>query len=447
MKNRLSNFVNNINKVLDSVTNAIEDVGSGKISKGSDHEAGKKESIIDKLPMGEGAHKSKTSFTENIKKPVLQETQQIQNPKPSVVQNVQKQEPTEKAEVVVYFMYVCPECRKVFRTKGNDKKVKCSHCDDIYLKDTHVSEVVWRSYSKEERDKIISNIVDEEVFEEVFEEVEEQKEEIKEDKKLERSSYFDDDGLLIGAASTVDSSFDNSYSPVNSGNGSSKGFFSDYEDFNAGSSISRNSTGSYHSSGYSAEKNTKKGSLGKPVVTCVLLLMIGVLVFIGSNVIRVKKQLDEEAYIDEIVNEVMEESQTEEVSHDSHEENTTTDNYSENNYVPEASNYSESNDNTSDLYSVYNDDSNYQNNDSASSYEDTGGYYENDYDTQEEETYDDYEETGTEYYWILNTSKKKIHYPDCYSVDQMSEKNKQISYESVEELQRRGYTTCGNCFR
>ncbi len=30
-------------------------------------------------------------------------------------------------------MYVCPECRKVFKVKGNNKKVKCSQCSkDIF---------------------------------------------------------------------------------------------------------------------------------------------------------------------------------------------------------------------------------------------------------------------------------------------------------------------------
>ena len=29
-----------------------------------------------------------------------------------------------------YSMYVCPECRKVFKVKGNDKKVKCNRCED-----------------------------------------------------------------------------------------------------------------------------------------------------------------------------------------------------------------------------------------------------------------------------------------------------------------------------
>ena len=76
------------------------------------------------------------------------------------------------AENIIYSMYVCPECRKVFKVKGNDKKVKCSHCEGIYLKDMHVEEPVWKAYGKDERDKIISNMLVEEEFEEAFEEAE-----------------------------------------------------------------------------------------------------------------------------------------------------------------------------------------------------------------------------------------------------------------------------------
>lgn len=50
---------------------------------------------------------------------------------------------------------------------------------------------------------------------------------------------------------------------------------------------------------------------------------------------------------------------------------------------------------------------------------------------------------STEY--ILNTSTKKIHYPNCRSVAQMSEKNKKTTTESKEALLSKGYTPCGNC--
>ena len=49
----------------------------------------------------------------------------------------------------------------------------------------------------------------------------------------------------------------------------------------------------------------------------------------------------------------------------------------------------------------------------------------------------------TEY--VLNTQSKKIHLPDCASVDKMKEKNKAYSSETIEELESQGYTPCGNC--
>lgn len=49
----------------------------------------------------------------------------------------------------------------------------------------------------------------------------------------------------------------------------------------------------------------------------------------------------------------------------------------------------------------------------------------------------------TEY--ILNTSTKKIHYPDCKSVKQMKDKNKKSTTESRDALISQGYSPCGNC--
>ena len=49
----------------------------------------------------------------------------------------------------------------------------------------------------------------------------------------------------------------------------------------------------------------------------------------------------------------------------------------------------------------------------------------------------------TEY--VLNTRSKKIHLPDCASVDKMKEKNKAYSSETIEKLESQGYTPCGNC--
>lgn len=52
--------------------------------------------------------------------------------------------------------------------------------------------------------------------------------------------------------------------------------------------------------------------------------------------------------------------------------------------------------------------------------------------------------TGTDY--IANKNTKKFHYPDCKSVKQMSEKNKQFFYGVTREyMMEQGYDPCGNC--
>jgi len=52
---------------------------------------------------------------------------------------------------------------------------------------------------------------------------------------------------------------------------------------------------------------------------------------------------------------------------------------------------------------------------------------------------------SAEYSYILNTSSKKIHLPDCSYAANMSEKNKEITSKSVEQLESEGYTPCKNC--
>lgn len=47
--------------------------------------------------------------------------------------------------------------------------------------------------------------------------------------------------------------------------------------------------------------------------------------------------------------------------------------------------------------------------------------------------------------YVLNTHTKKFHYPDCPSVEQMSDKNKDFTDATREELFSRGYTPCGRC--
>lgn len=47
--------------------------------------------------------------------------------------------------------------------------------------------------------------------------------------------------------------------------------------------------------------------------------------------------------------------------------------------------------------------------------------------------------------YVLNTHTKKFHYPDCSSIDQMSEKNKAFADVPREELISLGYEPCGRC--
>lgn len=53
------------------------------------------------------------------------------------------------------------------------------------------------------------------------------------------------------------------------------------------------------------------------------------------------------------------------------------------------------------------------------------------------------EEQETDY--VLNTSSKKFHRPDCSSVDSMSGKNRQEYHGTREELIAQGYEPCGSC--
>lgn len=47
--------------------------------------------------------------------------------------------------------------------------------------------------------------------------------------------------------------------------------------------------------------------------------------------------------------------------------------------------------------------------------------------------------------YILNTNTIKFHYPDCSSVDDMSEKNKEDFSGTRDELLSKGYSPCGRC--
>ena len=54
-------------------------------------------------------------------------------------------------------------------------------------------------------------------------------------------------------------------------------------------------------------------------------------------------------------------------------------------------------------------------------------------------------EGSEERIYILNTSSKKFHIPDCSSAATMSEKNREEVKSTREELIYRGYDPCGVC--
>lgn len=57
-----------------------------------------------------------------------------------------------------FSMYVCPECRKVFKVKGNNKKVKCSQCS-VGILDMNIPMDVWKVIDKANKNNIIKNIL------------------------------------------------------------------------------------------------------------------------------------------------------------------------------------------------------------------------------------------------------------------------------------------------
>ena len=57
----------------------------------------------------------------------------------------------------------------------------------------------------------------------------------------------------------------------------------------------------------------------------------------------------------------------------------------------------------------------------------------------------DNSESTNEQTYILNTNTKKFHYPDCKSVKQMKDKNKQEYFGTRDNVIAMGYAPCGNC--
>ena len=63
----------------------------------------------------------------------------------------------------------------------------------------------------------------------------------------------------------------------------------------------------------------------------------------------------------------------------------------------------------------------------------------------EEQNSIDEEKDTNKMTYILNTNTGKFHYPDCRSVGDMKEKNKQEVEATREEIIERGFSPCGNC--
>ena len=62
-------------------------------------------------------------------------------------------------------------------------------------------------------------------------------------------------------------------------------------------------------------------------------------------------------------------------------------------------------------------------------------------------TYDNEEQQKTTASYVLNTKSKKIHRPSCYTVKKIAPKNYSTSDLSVKELEKKGYSKCGICFK
>ena len=66
-------------------------------------------------------------------------------------------------------------------------------------------------------------------------------------------------------------------------------------------------------------------------------------------------------------------------------------------------------------------------------------------DSEEDESWQPPQETAAGYEYVLNQNTKRFHVPDCASVQDMSEKNREYYFGDREELIERGYIPCGRC--
>lgn len=64
---------------------------------------------------------------------------------------------------------------------------------------------------------------------------------------------------------------------------------------------------------------------------------------------------------------------------------------------------------------------------------------------QSENTAEQEEQAGQEREYVLNTNTKRFHYPDCDSVSDMKEKNRENFKGKREKLMEDGYVPCGRC--
>ena len=55
------------------------------------------------------------------------------------------------------------------------------------------------------------------------------------------------------------------------------------------------------------------------------------------------------------------------------------------------------------------------------------------------------ETSGEAQDWVLNTSSKKVHCPECENIAAISEKNRKTVHCTLDELYDQGYTDCGEC--
>lgn len=63
------------------------------------------------------------------------------------------------------------------------------------------------------------------------------------------------------------------------------------------------------------------------------------------------------------------------------------------------------------------------------------------------DTYNNQSQQQTTDTYVLNTSSKRIHHPNCSSVPKIAPQNYATSNASLEELEAQDYKPCGNCFK